>query len=68
MKTINILVIEDSIQDYLILREYINRIDSFNTELVHCESVSAAECLLKGSKYDLIYFFQILLVESLFFS
>lgn len=55
MKTINILVIEDSIQDYLILREYINRIDSFNTELVHCESVSAAECLLKASKYDLIF-------------
>ena len=55
MKTINILVIEDSIQDYLILREYINRIDSFNSELVHCESVSAAECLLKASKYDLIF-------------
>ena len=55
LKTINILVIEDSIQDYLILREYINRIDSFNSELVHCESVSAAECLLKASKYDLIF-------------
>ncbi|HCY46769.1 MAG TPA: hypothetical protein DHU89_08795 [Flavobacteriales bacterium] len=55
MKTINILVIEDSIQDYLILREYINRIDSFNVELVHCESVSAAESLLKANKYDLIF-------------
>jgi len=62
-KTIKILVIEDTIQDYLILKEYISRVDSFDPELVHCESVSDAGGLLNSQKFDLI-FLDLFLVDT----
>jgi len=52
---LKILIIEDSQQDFLILKEYINRIDSFTTELVHTESLTVAASLLNHQKFDLIF-------------
>ncbi len=52
---LNILIIEDSPQDFLILKEYINRVESFDADLTHCESLGDAEIMLNNQTFDLIF-------------
>ena len=52
---ISILVIEDSLQDFLILKEYITRIDSFQINIFHAVSMEDARISSVDQNFDLVF-------------
>lgn len=51
----SILVIEDSLQDFLILKEYISRADSFQVKIFHAKSVEEARVISANETIDLVF-------------
>ena len=52
---ISILIIEDNLQDFLILKEYISRAESFNVKIHHATNLEETRLLALKESFDLVF-------------